>query len=421
VIDCVVAPVDQRLPVVAEEVSVMLLPAQNDDGPLMTGVAGSGFAVTEKAADVAWQPFASVTVTVYEPAAETVIDCVVSPVDQRFPDVAEDVRVMLLPAQNDDGPLMTGVAGSGFAVTEKAADVAWQPFASVTVTVKEPAADTVIDCVVAPVDQRLPVVADEVRVMLLPAQNADGPLIVGVAGAGFAVTVNGADVAWQPLASVTDTVKVPAAETVIDCVVSPVDQRFPDVALEVSVMLFPVQNDDGPLIVGVAAADVAVTVNGAEVAVQPPAFVTVTVKVPAAETVIDWVVAPVDQTLPVVAEEVSVMLVPPQNEVGPVIVGVGGAGLAVTVKGAEVAEQPFAFVAVTVKVPLAATVIDCVVAPVDQTLPVAAEDVRVMLFPVQNVVGPLMVGVTAAGFTVTGTSFEIFAVPQLGVVVTTRK
>jgi hypothetical protein len=58
-----VAPVDQTFPVADDEVSVMLFPAQKLEAPVMRGV-GSGFAVTIVAADVAWQPFASVTVTV---------------------------------------------------------------------------------------------------------------------------------------------------------------------------------------------------------------------------------------------------------------------------------------------------------------------------------------------------------------------
>ena len=63
-----------------------------------------------------------------------------------------------------------------------------------------------IDCVVAPVDQRLPVAEDDVSVMLEPAQKADGPVIVGTATAGLAVTTFAADVAWHPFASVTVTV-----------------------------------------------------------------------------------------------------------------------------------------------------------------------------------------------------------------------
>ena len=59
---------------------------------------------------------------------------------------------------------------------------------------------------IAPVDQRFPVSEEEVSVMLLPAQKADGPAIVGVAGSGFDVTTLARDVAVQPLASVTVTV-----------------------------------------------------------------------------------------------------------------------------------------------------------------------------------------------------------------------
>ena len=48
-----------------------------------------------------------------------------------------------------------------------------------------------MDCVVAPVLQVFPVALDDVSVTLPPVQNVVGPLaeIVGVAGAGFTVTV----------------------------------------------------------------------------------------------------------------------------------------------------------------------------------------------------------------------------------------
>jgi hypothetical protein len=205
VIDCVVAPVDQRFPVAEDDVSVMVVPGQKLAGPLMVGVAGAGLAVTAKAAEVAEQPLALVTVTVYEPAVETVIDCVVAPVDQRFPVAEDDVRVMVVPGQKLAGPLMVGVAGAGLAVTTNATEVAEQPLASVTVTEYEPAVETVIDCVVAPVDQRLPVADDEVSVIEPPQRSAAGPVIVGVGGAAAAVTANADEVALQPLALVTVT------------------------------------------------------------------------------------------------------------------------------------------------------------------------------------------------------------------------
>ena len=84
--------------------------------------------------------------------------------------------------------------------------MALQPLALVTVTVKVPAAATLIDCVVAPVDQRFPVAEDDVRVIVPPPQKLVGPLIVGVAGTGFAVTANAVEVAEQPAAFVTLTV-----------------------------------------------------------------------------------------------------------------------------------------------------------------------------------------------------------------------
>ena len=125
--------------------------------------------------------------------------------DQTFPVADEEVSVMLAPGQIAEGPLIVGVAAAGLAVTANAADVAEQPPASVTVTVNEPAAETVIDCVVAPVDQRLPVADEEVSVVLPPAQKAVAPLMTGVAGSAFAVTANGAEVAWQPPALVNVT------------------------------------------------------------------------------------------------------------------------------------------------------------------------------------------------------------------------
>jgi len=59
-------------------------------------------------------------------------------------------------------------------------------------------------------------------------------------------------------------------------------------------------------------------------------------------------VAPVDQEFPVAEEEVSVMLLPAQKELGPEIVGVAGSGFDVTTLAVDVAVQPLAPVTVTV-------------------------------------------------------------------------
>src|SRR5512140_718760 len=154
----------------------------------MVGVAGSGLTETRCAAEVAEQPCASVTVALYVPAAETVIDCVVAPVDQRFPVRDDEVRVIVEPAQNELGPLMVGVGGAGVLVTANGGEVAEPPFASATVSLYVPAAETMIDCVVAPVDQRFPVNAEEVSVIVVPGHNEVGPVMVGAGGVGFTVT-----------------------------------------------------------------------------------------------------------------------------------------------------------------------------------------------------------------------------------------
>jgi hypothetical protein len=58
---------------------------------------------------------------------------------------------------------------------------------------------------VAPVDQRLPVADDDVRVVDPPAQNVLMPLMTGVGGNAFTATAKPAEVAEQPLALVTVT------------------------------------------------------------------------------------------------------------------------------------------------------------------------------------------------------------------------
>lgn len=78
----------------------------------------------------------------------------VSPVDQAYDPAEEDVKVTEPPRQKVVGPLavMVGVDGTGFTVTDTALLVALQPDDAVTVTVYDPEAETIIDCVVAPVD-----------------------------------------------------------------------------------------------------------------------------------------------------------------------------------------------------------------------------------------------------------------------------
>jgi|ERR1051325_10346088 hypothetical protein len=124
--------------------------------------------------------------------------------------------------------MTTGVDGFAFAVTTVAVDVALQPLASVTVTLKEPEVTTLIDCPdernVAPFDHAYAKPLGALSVTEPPAQNVVGPdaVIAGVAGFAFAVIVICAEVALQPFASITLTVTFRESVTVIDCVCSSV-------------------------------------------------------------------------------------------------------------------------------------------------------------------------------------------------------
>jgi len=66
VIDCVIAPFDQRYDAAAGAVSVTEPPAQNVVGPLAvtTGVDGAGRTFTTTVSEVEEQPFAPMIVTV---------------------------------------------------------------------------------------------------------------------------------------------------------------------------------------------------------------------------------------------------------------------------------------------------------------------------------------------------------------------
>jgi hypothetical protein len=210
--DCVVAPVDQVFPVAAEEVNVTDPPVQKvvELPAVIVGVAGNGVTVTVVPADVAEVHPPEVTETVYVPSVVTVMDCVVAPVDQVFPVAEEDVNVTDPPAQKvmELPAVIVGVAGKGVTVTVVPADVAEVHPPEVTETVYVPPVVTVMDCVVAPVDQVFPVAEDEVNVTEPPAQKVvELPaVIVGVAGNGVTITVVPADVAEVHPPEVTETV-----------------------------------------------------------------------------------------------------------------------------------------------------------------------------------------------------------------------
>ena len=127
-----------------------------------------------------------------------------------------------------------------------------------------------IDCVISPVDQTLPVAADEVRTTEPPAQKVvvELAVIVGVAGTGLTVTEVEAETPEAQPEAMTSTEKLPEVVTVIDCVVSPVGQMLSVADEEVSTTDPPSQKVVGPLvvIVGTTGTGLTVTVVGAELA-----------------------------------------------------------------------------------------------------------------------------------------------------------
>jgi hypothetical protein len=137
-------------------------------------------------------------------------------------------------------------------------------------------------------------------------------------------------------------------DAAIEAPVSEVDHSSVDNPVEdVSRTWSPEQIVSGPfaVIVGVAGTGFSVTFTAAEGAEGHPEALAVTVNVPGALTVMDGVVAPVDQRL-LLPEDVSTVLSPGQmpKDGLAVITGAGGVASMVTVVGALVAEQPFPFV-----------------------------------------------------------------------------
>ena len=109
--------------------------------------------------------------------------------------------------------------------------------------------------------------------------------------------------------------------------------------------------------------------------------------------------------MPAALLAVSVVLLPAQKELLPVMVGVAGGGLAVTVFIADVAEHPLPSVMVTLKLPPALTLIDCVVCPLLHRYPTGeGEEVSVVEFPEQKALAPVMVGVAGSWLTTTLTA-----------------
>ncbi|MNE12171.1 hypothetical protein D3C80_1049540 [compost metagenome] len=103
-----------------DEVNTTEPPAQNVVTPfaVIVGTAGMVFTITLIGAEAGDVHPNTVCVTVYEPLALTVIEEVVSEVDQVFPVEIDEVNTTEPPAQKVVGPpaVITGAAGIGFTV-----------------------------------------------------------------------------------------------------------------------------------------------------------------------------------------------------------------------------------------------------------------------------------------------------------------
>lgn len=136
----------------------------------------------------------------------------------------EAVSVVDCPVQKEALP---EICGFGVERMMTCCETELGPQMSVTVKTYVPAVVTVIDGVVAPVDQLFPDELPDVRVTEPPGQKLVGPSGVILAGGGV-LSVTVWDAVSVPQEVIADTVYVPGEVTEIEELVSPFgDQEFP--------------------------------------------------------------------------------------------------------------------------------------------------------------------------------------------------
>ena len=373
-------------------------------------------------------------VTEKVPPVFTIILWLVAPLFHSNPTLVLAVKTVLSPRQKVVGLLaeIIGVAGNAFTVTIVGNEVDLHPFAFVFVTEKLPLVLTLILADVTPLLHTIPVFVLEVRITLSPSQNVMGLFanIVGTGGKLFTTTLVESEVFLQPFASVVVTAKllVPVF-TLMLTLVAPVLHLILFVALEVNITLSPKQKVVGLLaeIVGFAGnAFTETETESAALDTQPAALNTVKLNLPLTFTVMLWVEAPLLQRKLLASLLVSTTLSPKQKVVGLLfeIIGLAGKSFTVTTVVKEADLQPFAFVFVTVKLPLAFTFILVDVSPLFHNKPPVVFTVKVTLSPLQNVTGKDLfaeiVGTAGKLFTITLVESEVFWQPFASVVVTAK-
>jgi hypothetical protein len=205
------------------------LPPLQRIGVALTETTSAGGSVIVIEADVALQPLASVTVNVYVPAVRLNVPM---PLYGGVPPVAATVTVEFPPLHN------IGVADAVTAIAEAgcemviAAEVAEQPFASVTVKVYVPA---ILANVPVPVYGAVPPVAVTTTFDVPPKQRIGGAFTSTASAAEGCVMSTDAD-SLHPLASVTVKVCVPALRVNVP---TPVYGGVPPEAVTVTVDVPP--------------------------------------------------------------------------------------------------------------------------------------------------------------------------------------
>jgi hypothetical protein len=127
-------------------------------------------------------------------------------VEVQVPPLAVEVKVVTLPTQRAEVPVMVPALGAAVTVITKVEEALAQPPVPLTVyvIVAVPAAAPVttpallIGAMLEEVEVQVPPLAVEVKVVTLPTQRAEVPVMVPALGAAVTVTANCAIASEQP-------------------------------------------------------------------------------------------------------------------------------------------------------------------------------------------------------------------------------
>ena len=203
-----------QVPPLPVELKVVTLPTQRAEVPVMVPALGAAVTVITKVEEALAQPPVPLTVYVIVavPAAVPVttpallIGAMLEEVEVQVPPLAVEVKVVTLPTQRAEVPVMVPALGAAVTVITKVEEALAQPPVPLTVyvIVAVPAAVPVttpallIGAMLEEVEVQVPPLAVEVKVVTLPTQIAEVPVMVPALGAAVTVTANCAIASEQP-------------------------------------------------------------------------------------------------------------------------------------------------------------------------------------------------------------------------------